>query len=248
MLNCYLAGYRCYWSAPSPKLAQQLNWTWIRSLMSPLRSRIRHACRTSDGARGSRQYSQVRVTGSVAVKAIDRLTQTQPRLVKAMLDRPERVASDLGDLFVSKIREVLKQKHLALVSRQLLCGTLNRVPQLGTQWFPVGAPIGWAVLRRPAALVEFPPVELIFDGLRYSRRVKHRQLCRAPPNPSVEVRLGSKLIQVQVRGEEARLRDVQRTCFRSSHLQRQAIDIVPVSLNEFLERTHVALLCSREKL
>src|SRR5260370_4374329 len=109
--------------------------------MSPLRSRIRHACRTSDGARGSRQYSQVRVTGSVAVKAIDRLTQTQPRLVTAMLDPPERVASDLGHLFVSKIREVLKQTHLELVSPHPLSGTLTRLPHLGTQSFPVRHPI-----------------------------------------------------------------------------------------------------------
>src|SRR5262249_19524199 len=58
-------------------------------------------------------------------------------------------------------------------------------------------------------------------------------------NPGAELRLISKLAQMQVRGEEALLGNLRCLCLRAGHPHCETVEIVPISLNEPLKGKHV---------
>jgi len=83
--------------------------------------------------------------------------------MQMVLDCSDRVPGDLGNLFVGKRRQILEQKHLALIRWQLICGVLDALAQLGGQGFLIGAVarILQVASRWLAALVEHGRAELI---------------------------------------------------------------------------------------
>src|SRR5215471_6902100 len=58
-------------------------------------------------------------------------------------------------------------------------------------------------------------------------------------NPGAELRLISKLAQMQVRGEEALLGNLRCLCLRAGDPHCETVEIVPISFNQPLKGKHV---------
>src|SRR5215471_10532619 len=117
----------------------------------------------------------------------------------------------------------------------------NCAAQLNTQCLLVSTavPVGPAVTRQGGTRLW--RLERPVCGRRYAPKLPSdgHLFCRTPMNPGAELRLTSKLAQMQVCGEEALLRNLCCLFFRARHPDCETIDIVPMSFDELLKSKHV---------
>src|SRR5215472_7733035 len=121
--------------------------------------------------------------------------------------------------------------------RKAVRGILDCAAQLSTQWLLVST----AVPVRPRVMYQRGAELWRFERTLHNRRCCQKRpsnrdmFCRDPMRPSAELRLISKVAQVQVRGKEALLHNLHSLCIRARHPQCETVEIVPISLNELLK-------------